>query len=414
MSVPRGRIVMVTHDVRIDRRILLEAEALMADGWSVRIVAMPSSPDAVDPPHVVRVPASAGGGRGRLVRAVYAACRHALPMNGPAMRWMKAACWAWMADPETFFLRTFRPTLEGMEADVVVAHDVPMLPVGAWLADRCGARLVFDSHELWTEKNFPRAWRDAWARVERRHVGRCDAVITVNASIAGELECRHGIARVHVITNAAPAPPAQARSLRERCGVPAGSRVLLYQGSFSAGRQLPQCVEAMHMVQTGDVHLVLLGDGVLRTTLRRAAARGAARGRIHVLPAVPQDELLAWTASADAGLVPYVADCMNNRLCTPNKLYEFIAAGLPILASDLPELRAAIVGNGLGMVADLGSPMLIARAIDDFLSDRGRLADWRARVVARRAEFGWEGQAARLVPIFRELVRPPSPPGSGQ
>lgn len=403
MNLPRGRIVMVTHDVRIDRRILLEAEALMADGWSVRIVAMPGSPDAVDPPHVVRVPASDGGGRGRLVRAVYAACRRALPMNGPAMRWMKAACWAWVADPETFFMRTFRPTLEGMEADVVVAHDVPMLPVGAWLADRWGARLVFDSHELWTEKNFPRPWRDAWARVERRHVGRCDAVITVNASIARELEARHGIAHVQVITNAAPEPPALQRSLRKRLGIPADGTVLLYQGSFTAGRQLPQCVQAMHSVRSPGVHLVLLGDGVLRRTLERAARGGSARERIHVLPAVPQDELLAWTASADAGIVPYVADCMNNRLCTPNKLYEFIAAGLPILASDLPELRAAIAGNGLGMVADLGSPMRIADAIDGFLSDRVRLAEWRGRVMARRPEFGWDRQAARLGAIFRSL-----------
>ena len=405
---------MVTHDVRIDRRIMLQADALMADGWSVRVVAMPGDPHGGDSAPVTRVPDSAGGARGRAILGSYAALRRVLPMNGPAMRWLKAACWGWVEDPETFFLRAFRPVLDGMQADVVVAHDVPMLPVGAWLADRCGAQLVFDSHELWTEKNFPRAWRRAWSRVECRHIQRCDAVITVNQSIARELERRHGISRVHVITNAAPAPLPLHRSLRERCSVPPGDRILLYQGSFTSGRHLPQCVEAMHLVRAPGVHLVLLGDGVLRSTLELAAARGPAKGRIHVLPAVPQDELLAWTAGADAGLVPYVADCMNNRLCTPNKLYEFISAGLPILASDLPELRAAIVGNELGMVAELGTPMRIARAIDDFLSDHVRLSRWRASVVARRAEFGWDVQATRLQSIFRPM-RPhePSPEAAG-
>lgn len=404
MNAGRGRIIMLTHDARIDRRILLQAEALAADGWSMQVVAMPAEQGEVDPAWVRRVPTSGGDGRNRALLAAHAACRRLLPMNGVVMRWAKALAWAWLADPETFFLRSFKPALADGTADVVVAHDLPMLPVGVWLARRCGARLVFDSHELWCEQNFPRAWRRAWSRVERRHIGQCEAVLTVNDSIAAELRRRHGLAEVQVITNAAPEPPALRRSLRDRCGVPAAHRVLLYQGSLSAGRQLPECVEAMHRLEARDVHLVMLGDGALRARLEQLASRGPARDRVHVLRAVPQAELLAWTASADAGLVPYVADCLNSELCTPNKLYEFIAAGLPILASDLPELRAVVADRRFGMVSRLDAPMQIARSIDDFMSDSRRLKGWRDAVAAGRREFGWAVQAERLRAVFAGLA----------
>lgn len=402
MIAGRGRIVMLTHDARIDRRILLQAEALIADGWALQVVAMPAADDGPDPVWVRRIPATSGDGQSRLLLRAYAACRHLLPMNGVVMRRLKSFAWSFLADPETFFLRSFGPTLAGLPAEIVVAHDLPMLPVGVWLADRCGARLVFDSHELWCEQNFPRSWRRAWGRVESRHMGRCDAVITVNASIAAELRHRHRLADVQVVTNAAPEPPQQARSLRQACGIPHEHRVLLYQGSLSEGRQLAQVVQAMHQIRALDWHLVMLGDGVLRSRLQRLAGRGPARDRIHILPAVPQDDLLAWTASADAGLVPYVADCMNSMLCTPNKLYEFISAGLPILASDLPELRSIVRDRGFGMVADLSLPMQIARSIDAFVADHAKLAAWRRAVVSGRHEFGWPMQAERLQALFRQ------------
>ena len=399
----RGRIIMLTHDLRIDRRILLQAEALIEDGWTVEVVAMPTDDFGRDPVWVRRIMINVSDRRNRLLLAGHAACRRILPMNGAAMRWLKAFAWSWLADPETFFLRSFAPTLQGLSAEVVVAHDLPMLPVGVWLAERCGARLVFDSHELWCEQRFPRAWRRAWACVEARHIGRCDVVMTVNPSIATELRRRHRLAEVQVVTNAATEPPRLSRSLRQACGIPEGHRVLLYQGSLSEGRQLPQCIQAMHRIRTRNWHLVMLGDGVLRTRLERLARRGAAHERIHLMPAVPQDELLAWTASADAGLVPYVADCRNSELCTPNKLYEFIAAGLPILASDLPELRINVADRGFGMVAQLSSAMQIAQAIDAFLADPEQLSVWRRTVTRDRGEFGWAAQAERLKSVFRPL-----------
>src|SRR5205085_12556213 len=88
------------------------------------------------------------------------------------------------------------------------------------------------------------------------------------------------------------------------------------------------------------------------------------QGRVHVIPAVPQRDLLAYCASADVGVIPYQAVDLNNYYTSPNKLFDFIQAGLPIVASDLPYLHKVIVSDGLGVVAKLDSPLAYADAIN--------------------------------------------------
>jgi glycosyltransferase involved in cell wall biosynthesis len=139
--------------------------------------------------------------------------------------------------------------------------------------------------------------------------------------------------------------------------------------------------------------------------LRRRAERAGVGKRIHFHGAVPQHELLRFTASADAGLIPYQATCLNNLYCTPNKLFEYIAAGLPIVACDLPELRRVIGDNGIGLIIDAGSPETFARAIDQLLTDRGKLQDLRERVLAVSRSLNWEQESKVLLQVFDGLRR---------
>jgi glycosyltransferase involved in cell wall biosynthesis len=178
---------------------------------------------------------------------------------------------------------------------------------------------------------------------------------------------------------------------------------LLYQGGLSTGRQLEALVSAMALVQVTGVHLVILGDGPLQPALQKLAVAPGAQGRVHLHPAVPQSELLAWTAAADAGVIPYQPTCLNNLYCTPNKLFEFIAAGLPILASDLPEIRAIVAGHGIGQLADLSSPSAIAAAIDRFFADRRQLAIWRDASQKARGILNWDEEGRKVVRVFKGL-----------
>ena len=109
------------------------------------------------------------------------------------------------------------------------------------------------------------------------------------------------------------------------------------------------------------------------------------------------------TAAADAGMIPYQATCLNNYYCTPNKLFEFIAAGLPILATDLPEIRRMVHEREIGLLGDTSTPKKLAALLDEFFSDEQRFAAWKVRVLMARQEICWEQEERKLVEIYEAL-----------
>lgn len=399
-------VVMLTPDRQIDRRILLEADTLEAAGWRVTIIGMPLDTDAVDDPRVVRVGTTAGAvSRENRVADAYRLIRRHLPMNGRLMRLMKRLAWRYVVDQESFYMRLFLDTASAYPADVYVAHDLPMLPVASHLAGRSGARVVYDSHELYCEQEFSATERQRWSQIESRYIHDCQAVITVNPSIAAEIEKRYGLSDVHVIYNAertSTAPP-RSRYFHDVFALEPGTKVLLLQGGLSAGRNLEHLVEAMAQVGNQDVVLVLLGDGALRDTLSARARSAGSGARVRFHPAVAQHELLALTAAADAGVIPYQATCLNNYYCTPNKLFEFIAAGTPVLSSDLPEITRIVRGHDIGLVGRMDSPAHIAALIDEFFAPTGRQVEWTRNVASARTRICWEEEEKKLVSIYEAL-----------
>jgi len=399
---------MLCNDRQIDRRILLQADSLEEDGWHVTILAMPSDCHIdTDDRRVLRIGAhiESHARQENRVLETYSIMRRYLPMNGFLMRVMKSLAWRYIVDHERFYLNLFLADGRQHKADVIVAHDLPMLAVARALAEESDAHLVYDSHELYCEQEFSRGQRASWAQVEGRHIHACKRVITVNPSIARELEIRYGLGDVAVIHNAERITVQGERSwyLHDHFGIPREHRVLLFQGGFSAGRNLLELVEAMALLPNNGIHLVLLGDGQLTGALQRLAKRKGMASRVHLHPAVAQSRLLEVTAAADAGIIPYQAICLNNYYCTPNKLFEFIAAGLPILASDLPELRRLVEGNQIGCVGNLGTPKAIAEMIEAFFYDEQRLQRWREQLAQVRLELSWQQEGERLKQIYRAL-----------
>ncbi|QLC73635.1 glycosyltransferase [Pseudomonas sp. LPB0260] len=397
---------MLCNDRQIDRRILLQADSLEEDGWQVTILAMPLDESvALDDPRVVRIGALTNpfAHRENRVLEIYRLASQYLPMNGPLMRLLKSIAWRLLVDKERFYLNLFLANGRQHVANVVVAHDLPMLAVGRALANEFRAYLIYDSHELYTEQEFSRQQQASWAKIEHRHIKTCDQVITVNPSIARELEARYGLAGVAVIHNAERISPLGPRSwyLHERFGIPREGRILLFQGGFSAGRNLVELVKAMVLLRDSRVYLVLLGDGQLVNALQRLVERKGLQSRVYLHPAVAQARLLEVTAAADAGVIPYQSICLNNYYCTPNKLFEFIAAGLPILASDLPELRRLVEGNQIGCVGDLSTPSAMAKMIEAFFADELRLQRWRERLAAVREELSWQKEGESFKQLYR-------------
>jgi glycosyltransferase involved in cell wall biosynthesis len=281
--------------------------------------------------------------------------------------------------------------------DLLVSSDLPGLVGAGRAARRLGVGHLHDCHELYLEStSFRPVERRILAPMERRHLRRADSVVAVNRSIALEYGRRYG-REPQVVRNCAPqlAGDLRPRDLRVLAGLPADARVVLYQGGFSVGRGLDVCISAVQQLPV-DVQLVLLGFGPLRDELAAHADRLGVGDRVHVVDAVPPDELAVWTISATVGLMPYQPVSRNNMLALPNKIFEYTAAGVPIVVSDFPELRRVAVEAGCGEVYDPFDASSLATALRLVL-DPGRNAVYRE--AARR--FGqvnvWENERSILV-----------------
>ena len=406
MEISRKTVLMLTADRKIDRRILLESKSLENDGWDVTILAMPKEDTEIDDPQVVRIGTGKGiAKRENLVLNAYRLIRGLVPMNGPIMRRMKKIVWRYFVDQETFYARLFFDSAAKYCTDVIVAHDLPMLPLAKQLADKTGAKLVYDSHELFSEQEFSYWEKRRWGEIEAKYISACDAIITVNASIAAELERHYPVKNVNVIYNAEQTTslPKASKVFHRAFNLTDEKRILLFQGGLSAGRNIENLVMAMQHVQDESVVLVVLGDGLILNKLKKNVEKCHLQGKVKFHPAVAQSDLLSFTVAADAGVIPYQSNCLNSYYCTPNKLFEYIAAGIPILATDLPEITKIVAGNTIGTVGDTSSSGKMAGLIDSFFSDMNRFTIWSENIKVLRGHINWEQESIKLKEIFGHL-----------
>ncbi len=280
--------------------------------------------------------------------------------------------------------------------------------VGLWTADRStGWRCVYDSHELFLESGsaarMPQPMRWLLARLEGRLARRAAGVVTVNDSIARQLAGRYGVDPVVVMNCPLVADVVRPGRLRERLAL--GDRpVLLHHGSLSDGRGIANTVDALRLLPK-EVALVLLGDGPLVPWIQAQQRCPELVGRLYHNPAVPLSELLSWVVDADVGVMLFEPSELNFMLATPNRLFDCIAAGVPVLASDFPEFRGILVGGGIGDVCDPTDPGRIAEAMDRLLASPERRAAMSTRArAAARATYNWDAQALSMVELYRRIL----------
>lgn len=367
---------MLTTDRQIDRRILHEADVLESAGWKITILAPPKINNSLpDDKRVVRIEKLSCGKKFQAISLLsewYGRVVRLIPLSIFAHPWIKKIGRLLIFDKESFYTKIFQNAASLYTPTVFVAHDLPTLPAAYQAASKCGARLVYDSHELYVEQELSRLEKYQWQKIEEKYIRACDLIITVNPFVAKELERRYNLENaVSVIYNSVHSSTKAKKSklLHRVLGLSEKDRIVLFQGGLLPHRHLDKLIYAMTYVKKNHLHLVFLGDGPLKRYLQKLTLRLNLTSYVHFLRAVPQDILLSYTASADLGIIPYQATCLNNYYCTPNKLFEFLAAGIPILASDLPAIRAILSVYKTGTVADLSSSKYIALHLDRIFMD---------------------------------------------
>ena len=296
----------------------------------------------------------------------------------------------------------------GKKPDVVHCHDCIALPTG-WLVKRAlGIPLVYDAHEIYEAVAARRfGATDYFARVHSRYLPRVDAFIAVNDSAAAYYRLAYpGAPPAVVIRNATDSgPPAEYDGcLHRAAGLPETERILLYQGGFTAHRGLETLVSAGALLPEG-WSLVMMGWGPLQGELERkpaAETRHGAPSKVRFVPAVPAAELLAWTQGATAGIVPYEDRMLNHWIATPNKLWEYPGAGVPLIVQPFPEMRRIVETYGCGWVLP---PEFSAAAIASLVASLTDATIAEARDGCRRfiAADNWPVYEKRLLALYAAL-----------
>jgi glycosyltransferase involved in cell wall biosynthesis len=302
-------------------------------------------------------------------------------------------------------------------ADVYHGHDLTGLPAARLAARRNGGRIVYDSHDIYVEAGRA-ATRPAWVKrllrwLEWRWTRRSVALVSVNDAYGAVLARRLKPPRTVIVHNCPPRwePPTTAVDhLRRAAGITLDSPVVLFHGGFGPQRGLTELAAAMFQPGLEAAHLVYLGYGSRRAEVDALVAEPRFGGRLHVLDAVAPDVLLDWITTADVDAIPFQHSTLNHFLCTPNKLFESIAAGVPVVLSDFPVMGGIVMRDPegpLGAVCQPSDPVSIGAAIHSVLAlDSAARADLRRRcLIAAHERWNWETESARLLDLYRALER---------
>lgn len=287
-------------------------------------------------------------------------------------------------------------------ADVFHSHDLNTLYVGAMCKRQTGSFLVYDSHELATERNRMTFWWKQWATWnERRWIKSADAIIVASPSWTGWLRNKyHGVDQpITEIINVPPFEDVQPRDLRQELDISPTDRILLYQGSIQENRGIEQAIEAT--LQLDDAVMVVVGYGYHRPTLEKMVRERGLDDRVKFFGPIPNHELVAWTAGADIGMANIINSSVSYYTSLPNKLFEYIMAGVAVIGSDSPEIGRIVSETGVGEVADPADADALAAAARTILDD---IEGYRARTPDAARQYNWSVEEQKLLALYEELV----------
>ncbi len=370
--MPRA-IVCVTNDLATDNRVHRTCAVLQAIGYDVLLVGrwLPGAPP-LERPY-----------RTRRMRLLF--------RKGPLFYAEYAK--------RLFLLLLFA------RCDLVVANDLDTLLSCHLVARLRGKRLVYDSHEFFTEvpELQGRVVRKVWLAIERRILPRLHTAITVNDSIARAYGERYPGLVMHVVRNIPMQRDLGPLPTRAELDLPPDRFVLVLQGSgINVQRGGEEAVLAMK--ELPEALLLLIGGGDAWPVLERMVQEHRLHDRVRLLPRMPYERMMGYTRNADLGLSLDKDTNLNYRYSLPNKLFDYFHAGLPVLVTDLPEVAGVVRSFDAGVVLPRPDPALIAAAVRALQDDPSRVAALRQRATFAAASLSGECEQEKLKALLEHLA----------
>ena len=326
------------------------------------------------------------------------------------------------------FRYVFEEEIVDWQPDIIHVHDLTALYLGYKLSNRLNVPFIFDSHELEAHRSPPLSKIMQWQvhLLEQRCLPKAAAVTTVGQEIARYLAETYKIPAPSVIYNAPPKSPKPmagrwaagasmpfASQLREDLDLEEGAVVLVYTGNIAINRGIEETLAALAYIKQhrqadfenfGPLHLALVGrcQPPVRAGLEEKIKALGLQGHIHFQAPVMASDVSRYISSATVSVIPIIPVALSYEYAMPNKLFEAMLAGLPILGSRLTEMSKTITTHNLGESFAHGDSKDFADKLQIILTDRGRyLGATRSAAID---QLCWETQEDVLLSMFQDVL----------
>lgn len=286
--------------------------------------------------------------------------------------------------------------------DVFHCNDLNSLPVGVFSKIFNKKKVViYDAHEYETQMNGQSRLEKVLAKFfENILIKFVDEVITVSDSIADEYVRLYKIVKPTVVLNCPYISEVKKGNIyREVFDIKQEQTIFLYQGALNYGRGIEILLEAFQSMKDQSNVVVFMGYGVLESLIKDVAAIS---DKVFFHPAVDPTNILEHTSSADYGISFIEDTCLSYRYCLPNKLFEYTMAGIPVLSSNLPEMKKFVSTNSVGIVAKHNNIEGFKEALTSSLGLN--YSELLKNVNKVKDDYSWESQEKVLLPLYRKYL----------
>jgi glycogen synthase len=383
--------ILSLSTIAADPRVRRHAGSLVADGWQVTTIGFGNAGDGQQWTHrsVPELPYDRGVlPRARRICGLLAS--HALP---------GAALWTWRQQPRhQALLRAVRD----LEFDVVIACDHTSLPAAMVLANSAAAALVYDSHEFALgEKDENPVWRAMYPpyirAIEELGLRRAYGSITVSEGIATAIAREYGLERAPIVIRNLPSyHEMQYRPVREQL-------MVHHHGVLVPGRGLELLIASVaHWQPRFSLRLRGPVDPDYLVKLRALINHNGVAGRVTIAPPLPMEYLISDASEADLGIHLLPDFGPQNRFSLPNKLFEFLMAGLAVITSDLPEMRRIVEAYGVGVVIAEATVRGVASQINSL--HIGAINAYKEAAIKAARDLCWEKEKEHFLKLCRAAL----------
>ncbi|MCF6268825.1 MAG: glycosyltransferase [Melioribacteraceae bacterium] len=300
-----------------------------------------------------------------------------------------------------FLITLFRELLK-TNSSIYIAEDIYTLPIVTFIAKLRRAKLYYNSREFYAFlaglRSKPKT-QSVIRMLEKFFIKKVDAVLVTGEGDAEFLQNYYGIKNTVVIRNLPVSQKAtEPIDFHKTLNIPTANRILLYQGVILEGRGFEPLMKAMTKVE--NCNLIVLGTGVFKTKYEKLAIELGIEKRLHFLGNIEQSELINYTAGADIGVSLIENISKSYYYALPNKLFEYIMAKIPVLVSDLPQMKKIVCDYNVGRFATLENKKDLENVLSEMIADKDKIEIYKRNAVEASQELNWQMEFEKVKHLF--------------